>query len=133
MMYRPPHLRSAAGRLCHSCIAPSPSFGGRSSAPFQYASSMHGHSPFLYRPLTFVRRQVDCAIPICIFDAWAQSLPIQVFGGYFIFVYIVVSYCTITKLDNTVCHILDGVIMCNHYNGIAIFLIYIFNKLEDLL
>ena len=23
-----------------------------------------------YRPLTFVRRQVDCAIPICVFDAW---------------------------------------------------------------
>ena len=58
MMYRPPHLRSAAGRLCHSCIAPSPSFGGRSTVPF------------LYRPLTFVRRQVVGTILICIFDAW---------------------------------------------------------------
>ena len=52
----PPHLRSAAGRLCHSCIAPSPSFGGRSSAPFQYASSMHGcllTNPSLRRILYF--------------------------------------------------------------------------------
>lgn len=61
MMYRPPHLRSAAGRLCHlnmrfqrmgtvhSCVAPSPSFGGKSTVPFRYAFSTHGHSLYQSR------------------------------------------------------------------------------------
>ena len=40
---------------------------------------------------------------------------------------------TIPQLDHTVCHILDGIVMCYHDHRIAIFPVHLLDQLQDLL
>ena len=85
------------------------------------------HSPRSSLMTRFLRGFFNLLISFSFFDTF---LPVKIYCRYFIFVDIVVSYHSVTKLYHMIGHMLYSLIMCNHDNCISILLINIFNQLE---